>query len=181
MTEVGTPAGLGRTIDLAAVTFFAGAAGYSSYALGAPLPAATAVAAAGFFAGKVCLGAFADAPRFILPLFEPSELETAGAAELPELLLTEPAELLLTNLAELLLTDRLAPGPEPSELLLEDRLPVPAHDSRVIRLFDPRTLPTAGEMHERIERHLRGPQPTVYPDATGELHQALAALRKSLH
>jgi hypothetical protein len=80
----------------------------------------------------------------------------------------------------LLLTEALGGFPEEEDvLLLEDKLEAPPHDSRVIRLFDPRLMPTAGELHERIERHLQNPG-VAYPDATAELHQALADLRKSL-
>ena len=180
MTRVGTPAGLGRTIDCAAATFFAGAAGYSSYVLGASIPAVAAVAAVGLLSAKAGLGALKEEPRFVLPVFGPSAIESTEAAQLPELLLTERPELLLADLAELLLTEQVAADSDRGELLLEDRLSLPSDDSRVFRLFDPRTLPTAGEMHERIERHRREPATQDYPDATGELHQALSALRKSL-
>lgn len=65
------------------------------------------------------------------------------------------------------------------ELILEEVV-IPADpDSRVVRLFKPDGTPTAGELQQRIERHLRsGPQ--AVPDATQELHEALAALRQSL-
>jgi hypothetical protein len=105
-----------------------------------------------------------------LPDFAVGSLDVSQSEDYPELLLTELAELLLTETV----------GADADELLLEDRLVHPADDSRVIRLFDPRTLPTAGELHERIERHLRDPEQASYPDATKELHQALAALRGSL-
>ena len=39
---------------------------------------------------------------------------------------------------------------------------------------------TAGEMQARIERHLNSSPPQSPPDATQELHDALAALRRSL-
>ena len=58
---------------------------------------------------------------------------------------------------------------EDDELILEDVLERDA-DSRVVRLFKPNG--TAGEMQDRIEQ--------TPPDATQELHDALAALRRSL-
>jgi hypothetical protein len=65
------------------------------------------------------------------------------------------------------------------ELVLENQLPPAEEDSRVVRLFDPRS-DTAGEMQERIEKHLRtSPRPQP-PDATQELHEALSVLRQSL-
>ena len=82
------------------------------------------------------------------------------------------------ELDELLLEDEL-PALVEAELLLEDQLPAPEEDSRVIRLFDPRTE-TAGEMQERIDRHLRNTPRPPLSDATQELHEALAALRSSL-
>lgn len=87
---------------------------------------------------------------------------------------------------ELLLTDAVAPAPvrqQPSEgeLLLDDILESIGPDSRVVRLFQPRGSPTAGELQTRIERHLRcGQASDLPPDATEALHEALAALRQSL-
>lgn len=64
------------------------------------------------------------------------------------------------------------------ELVLEDVLAAVEADSRVVRLFEPNE--TAGEMHARIEDHLRSAPRQTPPDATQELHDALAALRRSL-
>lgn len=67
------------------------------------------------------------------------------------------------------------------ELLLDDIVGSIGADSRVIRLFDPRSLPTAGELQARIDQHLEtAPPRQQVPDATQELHEALAALRQSL-
>ena len=67
---------------------------------------------------------------------------------------------------------------EPAEeLVLDDVLEAIGPDNRVVRLFEPND--TAGEMQERIDRHLRS-GPRQVPDATQELHDALAALRRSL-
>ena len=68
-----------------------------------------------------------------------------------------------------------------NELLLDDILESIGPDSRVVRLFDPKALPTAGELQARIDHHLRTalPAPTP-PDATEELHEAIRELRRSL-
>ena len=73
---------------------------------------------------------------------------------------------------------QLATETEPAEeLVLDDVLEAIGPEDRVVRLFEPND--TAGDMQERIDRHLRsGPRPV--PDATQELHDALAALRRSL-
>lgn len=68
-------------------------------------------------------------------------------------------------------------------LLLDDPLGPPDADSRVVRLFAPEKMPTAGQLLERIDRHLaEGPRPDreSIPDATDALYQALAELRRSL-
>ena len=66
----------------------------------------------------------------------------------------------------------------PDELVLDDVLTAIEQDSRVVRLFEPRD--TAGEMHSRIEKHLQSSPRQTPPDATQELYDALAALRRSL-
>jgi hypothetical protein len=66
---------------------------------------------------------------------------------------------------------------KPEELELDDVLPTIEPESRVVQLFQ--STDTAGEMQARIDRHLRAPRQAP-PDATQELHDALAALRRSL-
>ena len=173
MSGAGQISGVSRAIDIGSAGLFAGAAGYSAVLLIASPVAGAAVATAAFVGAHRALGRIGDSPSLPLPDFAVEELAFPEPGELPELLLTERTELLLTEVAEAL-TD------EEDALLLEDRLEAPPQDSRVIRLFDPRLLPTAGELHERIERHLQSPSEAAYPDATAELHQALAELRKSL-
>ena len=113
--------------------------------------------------------------------FDQTELERELANLADEM---QRAELLAENpakdpeLDELLLEDEL-PALVEDELILEDLLPGSEEDSRVIRLFDPRNE-TAGEMQERIDRHLRNTPRPPLSDATQELHEALAALRSSL-
>ena len=67
-------------------------------------------------------------------------------------------------------------------LLLEDALGDAGPESRVVRLFAPEMIPTAGELQQRIDRHLATvPRPDlVVPDASDALYQALAELRRSL-
>jgi hypothetical protein len=81
------------------------------------------------------------------------------------------------------LTEALTPEP----LELEDRLPEPAEDSRVVQLFAPRPLPTPGELARRIENHLGGGESNrdgkileLEVDAAAALRQALGELRRSL-
>jgi len=64
------------------------------------------------------------------------------------------------------------------ELILEDVLEAIESDSRVVQLFDPND--TAGEMQARIERHLHSARHQAHANAAQELHEALAALRRSL-
>jgi hypothetical protein len=98
-----------------------------------------------------------------MPVFDPADYEPEVAeAAVDELLLDEPVE----------------PDVE-EELLLEVRAWPSTYDSRVVRLFDPARMPTAGELQQRIDRHLQSPN-RVIPDAAQELHDAIAALRQSL-
>ena len=168
MSGVGQATGIGRAVDIGAAIVFAGAVGYSILVVTGSEAGAAAAAAAGFLATKLALGRIFDAPVYALADFAVGPIEPF-----------EDDALLLTELAELLLTDAVAEDTR-SELLLEDRLELPAGDCRVIRLFDPRTLPSAGEMHQRIEQHLQRAQAAAYPDATAELHRALSDLRGSL-
>jgi len=69
------------------------------------------------------------------------------------------------------------PVPEPQALLLDDILTSLGPDSRVIRLFAPGQMPTAGQLQAQIDQHLGGGRDD---DAADALHQALADIRKSL-
>jgi hypothetical protein len=133
------------------------------------MPVGVGAAAAG--AAWIPLRLFrGNEPQFPMPRFDPADYEPEVVeAEEPPLLLELPVE------DELLLNEPVA---EEEELLLEVRA-WPESDSRVIRLFDPARMPTAGELQERIDRHLQSPN-RVIPDAAQELHDAIAALRQSL-
>jgi hypothetical protein len=121
-----------------------------------------------------------------LPLadFDQSELEREFEALAEEMQLAEAGDEAAARTFdedELILESEL-PAPLEEELILEDQLISPAieeEDSRVVRLFDPRTA-TAGEMQERIQTHLRNSPRPPLSDATQELHEALSALRQSL-
>jgi hypothetical protein len=163
MSEIGQSSGMGRVVDIGSASLFAGAAGYSALLLSSPAAGAAAAAIA-FVGAHRALGRIDSQPRFALREFALGGIEEA-----------EEDELLLTELTELLLVETVKTD---DELLLDDRLAEPEPDSRVVRLFDPRTMPTAGELHARVERHLS--KGAAYPDATAELHDALTALRNSL-
>jgi hypothetical protein len=126
-------------------------------------------------------------PRFAVPAFEISQIATG------ELLLTEADrlapddELLLTDrLAsdELVLTDvdRLEPASvQPEPLVLDDILAEIGPDSRVVRLFDRKAMPTPGQLKSRIDSHLeQEASQSDASDASQALSDALAQLRRSL-
>lgn len=166
MSGVGQATGLSRAVDIGAASIFAGGVCYSILAATGSEAGSAAAAAASFLATKLALGRISEVLTYGLADFALGPIEPV-----------EDDSLLLTELAELLLTDAVA---DESELLLEDRLELPAADSRVIRLFDPRTLTSAGDMHQGIEQRLKRAQAAAYPDATAELHRALSDLRGSL-
>ena len=68
-----------------------------------------------------------------------------------------------------------------AELLLDDPLPAPTPDSRVVQLFAEGRMPTAGQLKHRIDRHLAdGARPAAAINAADTLSEALAELRRSL-
>lgn len=109
---------------------------------------------------------------FPLPQFEHPELPTqlSPVSELLE-------EATVVGIVERLGAQPIVDNENSEELVLDDVLEALGPESRVVRLFEPND--TAGEMQERIDRHLRS-GPRQVPDATQELHDALAALRRSL-
>jgi hypothetical protein len=67
------------------------------------------------------------------------------------------------------------------ELVLNDILAKLGPDSRVVRLFDPASVPTPGQLRTRIDDYLHGEAPSSpAPDASKALYDALAELRRSL-
>lgn len=85
----------------------------------------------------------------------------------------EPAALPLTAFA----APEIEPEPEPEALLLDDALARLGPDSRVVRMFAPDQMPTAGQLQARINRHVGSAREE---DAADALHQALADIRKAL-
>lgn len=155
-----------KGVDGAASALFAGAAAYAVFVATAAGPMRAAeTAAVAVLAFALCLRALsavtAEARKLPVPVFDVREIDAI-----------EPAELLLT--------DPYLPAPE-EPLVLDDVLAEIGPDSRVVRLFDPAAMPTAGQLNERIERHLgRGAPPAPPHDASQALHDALAELRRSL-
>lgn len=138
-------------------------------------------------------------PVYPLPTFDLQPIEAQEPDLAPEELLLTAAmafpreELLLTRdmavlTSELLLTRGQMLNPplaeEPDLLLLDDVLARLQPDSRVVQLFDPEKLPTAGELQSRIERHISNATRVApvegRPDASQALYDALADLRRSL-
>jgi len=81
---------------------------------------------------------------------------------------------------ELVLTDAdRVGGTEP--LVLDDILAEIGPDSRVVRLFDRKAMPTPGQLQSRINSHLNnGAGASLAQDASQALSEALAELRRSL-
>lgn len=162
-------------VELAGAAALAVAAGYAALkvapSLAWPAPVAMTASSLGFFAfGLLAMRAVRPDPRgHVLP-------EIRIDPFVGELLLDQVAE------EELLLVDVF----KDDALLLEDPLPAPGPDSRVVQLFAAPPLPTPGQLSERIDRHLAGGPRMVpgdwarAPDASGALFAALDDLRRSL-
>jgi len=67
------------------------------------------------------------------------------------------------------------------ELVLDDILAALKPDSRVVQLFEHGATATPGDLRARIDNHLQGSWAASAPDASQELHDALAELRRSLN
>ena len=138
-----------------------------------PLDITPAASGAAAFAGVwLALNKFGSPKGFPLARFERPELpiEISPVSELLE-------QATVVGIVEQLGALPMAESAPSEELVLDDVLEALGPESRVVRLFEPND--TAGEMQERIDRHLRS-GPRQVPDATQELHDALAALRRSL-
>lgn len=173
-----------RQMELAAAAIFGGAVGYATCVAGeAALAYGCAAGLVAFFLCFKTLSGWHLKPHFTVASFAPRMLEFS---ELEELLLTPadqvPSPAIKSD--ELLLTesDRLGsvPGAETEPLILDDVLSEIGPDSRVVRLFDRKAMPTPGEMKSRIDDHLQRPSGQGLPDASEALSNALAELRRSL-
>jgi hypothetical protein len=181
-------------VERGASALFAVAVGYAAYALlgdfvSLPELAACAAAAAiiaNLLSASLLAAAAHRAPRFKVSVFDVSEIEFDD-----ELMLTEadrlPAQELVLGEAdrvdpsELVLTERDRLGTASELLILDDILAELGPDSRVVRLFDRKAMPTAGQLKRRIDTHLEGgAAPVPAPDASQALSDALAELRRSL-
>jgi len=163
-------------VELAGAVALALSAGFAALKLapwhGLASPVASMAASVGGLAiGLLSMRLVKPAPRdFALAALDLDPIETGGAP----LVLDSPIE-------EPLLLDIIYEEP----LLLDDPL-VTAEGSRVVQLFASQPAPTAGELKQRIDRHLAGTALHAerlagpIPDATGALHAALDELRRSL-
>ncbi len=122
--------------------------------------------AASWYGASALLGRLAGEQFFSLPEFRAAEFEFTDEID------ATASELVLD-------TVHCVDDGDEDELLLEDALPLAPATSQVIRLFDPAQMPSAGELYERIDRHLAS-GPRAVPDSTQELHAALSALRQTL-
>jgi hypothetical protein len=165
--ERGASVVLGGAVAYAAVRLLSGAIPELQLAL-----TATAVGAISCLLSLRALNAAARrAPQFAVPVFDVRDLEEL---ESDELLLTERVndELVLTD------ADRLD---SPAPLELDDILAQIGPDSRVVRLFDRKAMPTPGQLKTQIDSHLeQAAAPHAQPDASQALSDALAELRRSL-
>ncbi|MFL6736336.1 MAG: hypothetical protein ACJ8F4_04675 [Sphingomonas sp.] len=171
--HAGSAARLEKNVDRLASTLFAAACGYSVYSLvGAlvPLPTLMIESAGGaalalLLSGRILNGVQPQPRRLPVPIFDVRELEPI---EEEELLLTEVFEPQRGTEKE-------------ATLILDDILAELGADSRVVRLFDPAAMPTAGELKSRIERHLDDEASAAQAaDATQALHDALDELRRAI-
>jgi hypothetical protein len=152
-------------IDAGAATLLAGAVGYAAMSLAPALGLSASTTALSF------LGCFYGLRRI-----EP-EAQAFPLREINSLPSIEPT----SNVLELTDADRWYPQPaDDDELLLDRELAHFGADSRVVRLFEPSAMPTAGELKSRIDRHLLGSVQSAPPDASQDLYDALAQLRRSL-
>lgn len=157
-------------IEAIAAACLAAAVAFAIFKLGGEgreaLVAAVATGALTFvFARRALHHVGGESRPFAVPDFTLAELGPGWAAV--------PDELLLT-------ADMAVTAPDDEALLLDDVLAELAPDSRVVRLFEPAAIPTAGELRARIDRHLHGAAEQAPPDASADLHLALDVLRRSL-
>lgn len=159
----------GLWLDPAAAAVPSAAAAWSGWSIGPlfdlpPGPASALAGLAMFGAGwGLMRGASPRSAAFALRTFRPPP---------------EPDELLL---------DQPLAGPigALAELLLDDPLPSPRPDSRVVQLFPAQPIPTAGELKRRIDVHLglrADPDNDLSTglDASDSLRRALDELRQTL-
>ena len=161
--------------EFAPAALFGTAVGFATATwLAIPLFETTPVAAGAAAFGAVWLGLYKFSSRgaFRLTEFEEPEVEYQ-LSPVGELLEQADVAAIVDQLGSMSAQEE----QKPEELELDDVLAAIEPESRVVQLFE--ATDTAGEMQARIDRHLRS-SPREVPDATQELHDALAALRRSL-
>lgn len=171
-------------VELMASLFLAGAAAFAANTLlrstiaETELRAAVAASAGvAFLLSLMVMRAMRSVKSsFQLPLFEVPELEFEASPSSADNQATFD-ELLLTD------EDRIPVGMPASPvepLLLDDVLAQIGPDSRVVRLFDRKAMPTPGQLQSRIDDHLAHGRSAAGQDASQALSEALAELRRSL-
>jgi hypothetical protein len=172
----GTVSTIERGVTMAAAASFAAAVGFAAYrGLGDMVgqPALVGLTAAATVAGLVLCERLLNRigrtePKFHVPTFDLGAMRPA-----------QSGELMLTD------AQRLKPVQPPSSpeepLELNDVLYEVGPDARVVRLFDPKAMPTPAQLKARIDRHLESGLPPASPDASQALYDALAELRLSLN
>lgn len=178
-------------VERGAAALFGGAVGYAAYVAltgvsARPVYAAASAALAYVMSALVMKAAAARSAEFPVSIFDVRDLVDLEPGEM--LLTRHRDELVLTEkdrfVAELLLTDadRLLGEPAPPEepLVLDDILAAVGTDSRVVRIFDRKAMPTPGQLSSSINRHLERGGNVAPPDASQALSEALAELRRSL-
>jgi hypothetical protein len=175
--DASTASKIDRNIRRSASAIFAGACAFAAYSylsadfaqpqLGADTGGALALAY--LLCSRTMRAIAPERQSFAQPVFALAELSPVEIDE-------ESSELLLTE------TDRVPAEQGSDVLLLDDVLDAIGNDSRVVRLFDPAAMPTPGQLRSRIDRHIEKGAPTSRgaPDASHELHEALAKLRANL-
>lgn len=193
-------------VERAASAAFAGAVGFAVFGGFGDRPLqpelGLGIGVAAVIAYLLCRGALATLAkgerRYIVPIFdvrdiEPDELMLTSAERVgvSELALTDvdrlqPGELMLTDAdrlqpGELVLTDADRVPDQLEPLVLDNILAELGPDARVVRLFDPKAMPTPGQLRSRIDSHVEQRAPQSAPaDAAQALSDALAQLRRSL-
>lgn len=146
-------------VDAGAASLLAVAVGYAFYHLALSQTALAGSAAA----------------AFALSFFGLRRIPTAAGNFAPT-----AREQSATPVADLLAEADRSLAHEEDELVLDDILAALNPDSRVVHLFEPDAMPTPGQLHSRIDRHLEGGVSAPNQDASQALHDALADLRRSL-
>jgi len=175
--DASTASKIDRNIRRSASAIFAGACAFAAYSylssdiaqpqLGADTGGVLALAY--LLCSRTIRAVAPERQIFVQPAFALAELAPAEIAD-------EPSELLLTE------ADRVPTEQAGDVLVLDDVLDAIGSDSRVVRLFDPSAMPTPGQLRSRIDRHIEKGASTSRgaPDASHELHEALAKLRANL-